>query len=87
MEGREPPDYALGVFRDSRSDVVHDHHRIWQRLGCEKLKIEKMNARQRVLTSLCRKGISDRIPFEIRWGAFTLLLMKTYREKTGADRP
>jgi uroporphyrinogen decarboxylase len=26
-------------------------------------------------------------PFEISWGAFTPLLMKTYREKTGSDLP
>ena len=44
-----------------------------------------MNSRERVLTALKRKGVPDRIPFEISWGAFTPLLMKTYREKTGSD--
>ena len=44
-----------------------------------------MNSRQRVLTALRRTGIPDRIPFEISWGAFTPLLMKTFREKTGSD--
>ncbi len=46
-----------------------------------------MNSRQRVLTALRRTGIPDRIPFEISWGAFTPLLMKTYREKTGSNLP
>jgi uroporphyrinogen decarboxylase len=44
-----------------------------------------MNARERVLTALRREGVPDRIPFEISWGAFTPLLMKTFREKTGSD--
>ncbi len=34
-----------------------------------------------------RTGRPDRTPFEISWGAFTPLLMKTYREKTGSDLP
>jgi uroporphyrinogen decarboxylase len=37
--------------------------------------------------TLRRNGIPDRIPFEISWGAFTPLLMKTFREKTGSDLP
>lgn len=44
-----------------------------------------MNARERVLTALRRTGQPDRIPFEISWGSFTPLLMKTYREKTGSE--
>ena len=44
-----------------------------------------MNSRERVLTTLKRQGVPDRIPFEISWGAFTPLLMKTFREKTGSD--
>jgi len=43
-----------------------------------------MNSRERVLTALGRKALTDRIPFEISWGAFTPLLMKTFREKTGS---
>ncbi len=43
-----------------------------------------MNPRERVLKTLKRLGKPDRVPFEISWGAFTPLLMKTYREKTGA---
>jgi uroporphyrinogen decarboxylase len=46
-----------------------------------------MNSRQRVLSTLRRTGIPDRIPFEISWGSFTPMLMKTYREKTGSDLP
>ncbi|MEI7900201.1 MAG: uroporphyrinogen decarboxylase family protein [bacterium] len=46
-----------------------------------------MNARERVLRALKRQGVPDRIPFEISWGAFTPLLMKTYRAKTGSDLP
>jgi uroporphyrinogen decarboxylase len=46
-----------------------------------------MNSRERVLTALKRTGKPDRTPFEISWGAFTPLLMKTYREKTGSDLP
>ncbi len=44
-----------------------------------------MNSRERVLTALKRTGKPDRTPFEISWGTFTPLLMKTYREKTGSD--
>jgi hypothetical protein len=43
-----------------------------------------MNSRDRVRTTLKRQGVPDRIPFEISWGAFTPLLMKTFREKTGS---
>ena len=43
--------------------------------------------RERVLTALKRNGTPDRTPFEISWGAFTPLLMKTYREKTGSELP
>ena len=43
--------------------------------------------RERVLTALKRNGTPDRTPFEISWGAFTPLLMKTYREKTGSKLP
>jgi uroporphyrinogen decarboxylase len=46
-----------------------------------------MTSRERVLTVLKRKGEPDRVPFEISWGAFTPLLMKTYREKTGSALP
>lgn len=46
-----------------------------------------MNARERVLNALKRKGSLDRLPFEISWGSFTPLLMKTYREKTGSALP
>ena len=46
-----------------------------------------MNSRERVLTALKRTGKPDKTPFEISWGAFTPLLMKTYREKTGSDLP
>jgi uroporphyrinogen decarboxylase len=46
-----------------------------------------MNSRQRVLSTLRRTGIPDRIPFEISWGSFTPMLMKTYREETGSDLP
>ncbi len=34
-----------------------------------------------------RTATPDHIPFEISWGAFTPLLMKTFREKTGSDLP
>jgi len=44
-----------------------------------------MNSRERVLTALKRSGKPDKTPFEISWGAFTPLLMKTYREKTMSD--
>lgn len=43
--------------------------------------------RERVLTALKRNGTPDRTPFEISWGAFTPLLMKTYREKTDSELP
>ena len=46
-----------------------------------------MNSRERVLATLKRRGVPDRIPFEISWGSFTPLLMKTYRAKTGSDLP
>jgi len=46
-----------------------------------------MNARERVLMVAKRQGVPDRIPFEISWGAFTPLLMKTYRARTGSDLP
>lgn len=46
-----------------------------------------MNSRERVLKTLKRQGTPDRVPFEISWGAFTPLLMKTYREKTGSSLP
>jgi uroporphyrinogen decarboxylase len=46
-----------------------------------------MNSRERVLTALKRTGKPDKTPFEISWGAFTPLLMKTYREKTGSELP
>jgi uroporphyrinogen decarboxylase len=46
-----------------------------------------MNSRERVLTALKRTGKPDKTPFEISWGAFTPLLMKTYHEKTGSDLP
>ena len=46
-----------------------------------------MNSRERVLTALKRTGKPDKTPFEISWGAFTPLLMKTFREKTGSDLP
>ena len=46
-----------------------------------------MNSRERVLTALKRTGKPDKTPFEISWGAFTPMLMKTYREKTGSDLP
>jgi uroporphyrinogen decarboxylase len=46
-----------------------------------------MNSRERVLAALKRTGKPDKTPFEISWGAFTPLLMKTYREKTGSDLP
>lgn len=42
-----------------------------------------MTARERVLKVLRREGVPDRVPFEISWGAFTPLLMKSFREKTG----
>jgi len=44
-----------------------------------------MNSRERVLATLKRKCMPDRIPFEISWGSFTPLLMKTFRAKTGSD--
>jgi uroporphyrinogen decarboxylase len=44
-----------------------------------------MNSRERVLKALKRTGKPDKTPFEISWGAFTPLLMKTYREKTMSD--
>ena len=43
-----------------------------------------MNARERVLTALRRRGKPDRVPFEISWGASTPSLMQVYRQKTGA---
>jgi len=46
-----------------------------------------MTSRERVLTALKRQGVPDKVPFEISWGAFTPLLMKTYRAKTGSDLP
>ncbi len=46
-----------------------------------------MTSRERVLTTLKRTGKPDKTPFEISWGAFTPLLMKIYREKTGSDLP
>ncbi len=45
-----------------------------------------MTPRERVLTTLKRK-IPDKAPREVSWGAFTPSLMKTFREKTGADDP
>ena len=44
-----------------------------------------MEHRERVITTLKRKGKPDKVPFEISWGAFTPRLMKTFREKTGSD--
>lgn len=44
-----------------------------------------MTPRERVLSAMKRTGTPDRTPFEISWGAFTPLLMKTYREKTGSE--
>ncbi len=44
-----------------------------------------MTPRERVLTALKRTGKPDKTPFEISWGAFTPLLMKTFRENTGSD--
>ena len=44
-----------------------------------------MNSRERVLTALKRTGKPDRTPFEISWGSFSPMLMRTYREKTGSD--
>ena len=46
-----------------------------------------MNSRERVLATLRRRGVPDYIPFEISWGSFTPLLMKTYRERTGSGLP
>jgi uroporphyrinogen decarboxylase len=46
-----------------------------------------MNSRERVLTALKRTGKPDKTPFEISWGAFTPMLMKTFREKTGSELP
>jgi uroporphyrinogen decarboxylase len=53
----------------------------------KRLKICIMNSRERVLTALKRTGRPDKTPFEISWGAFTPMLMKTYREKTGSELP
>lgn len=44
-----------------------------------------MTPRERVLCTLKRTATPDRTPFEISWGAFTPLLMKTFRERTGTD--
>ncbi len=44
-----------------------------------------MNSRERVLTALKRTGKPDRTPFEISWGSFSPILMRTFREKTGSD--
>lgn len=44
-----------------------------------------MLSRERVVAAMSRKGMPDRVPFEISWGAFTPRLMKTYRENTGSD--
>lgn len=46
-----------------------------------------MTPRERVVTTLKRTGKPDKTPFEISWGTFTPMLMKTYREKTGSDLP
>lgn len=46
-----------------------------------------VNSRERVVGTLKRTCVPDRIPFEISWGAFTPLLMKTYRERTGSSLP
>jgi uroporphyrinogen decarboxylase len=43
-----------------------------------------MNARERVLIAMGRKGKPDRVPFEISWGAFTPSLLEVYRRETGA---
>ena len=43
-----------------------------------------MNSRERVLAALKRTGKPDKTPFEISWGSFSPLLMKTYIEKTGS---
>ena len=43
-----------------------------------------MNARERVLTAMNRKGKPDRVPLEISWGAFTPELMEVYRRETGS---
>jgi uroporphyrinogen decarboxylase len=43
-----------------------------------------MTARERVLKTLKRKGIPDRVPFEISWGAFTPGLMQVFRNRTGS---
>jgi len=44
-----------------------------------------MNSGERVLTALNRTGRPDKTPFEISWGAFTPVLMKAYRERTGSE--
>lgn len=46
-----------------------------------------MNSRERVQTALKRTGKPDKTPFEISWGAFTPMLMKIYRMKTGSVLP
>jgi len=49
------------------------------------VKLYNMTHRERVLSALKRTGNPDKTPFEISWGAFTPLLMKTFRERTGSD--
>lgn len=44
-----------------------------------------MEHRERVIKSLRRKEKPDKVPFEISWGAFTPMLMKVYRQKTGSE--
>lgn len=44
-----------------------------------------VNPRERVLSAMRRNSVPDRVPFEISWGAFTPMLMKTYRKETGSD--
>jgi len=44
-----------------------------------------MTSRERVLSTLKRKGKPDKTPFEISWGAFTPRLMRTYKDKTGSE--
>jgi uroporphyrinogen decarboxylase len=44
-----------------------------------------MLPRERVHAAMSRKGMPDRVPFEISWGAFTPRLMKTYTDRTSSE--
>jgi uroporphyrinogen decarboxylase len=47
--------------------------------------MKSYDTKRKSIGSANKKWPPDKIPFEIRWRAFTPLLMKTFRENTGTD--